>query len=81
MLQPLAVRPPFRVLSGLLGVTMIVGSIVSSIAVSGNGAYWGLVFVMLLPLPLSVFGGLLLVLAFTGCLPEWVVGHRSDNDS
>lgn len=76
MLQPVPVRPFFRLLGALLGVLLLVGGSGLVFMTLTDIAVWGwqsLIFV-LLGAGLGVFGILALILAATGCLPEWVIG-------
>jgi hypothetical protein len=82
MLQPVPARFFFRVLEAPLGLgAVLAGGLSFAVALGnlGHGWLWlGLLFAG--PL-LTVFGVLGLIHAFTGGLPEWIVGPDDDERS
>ena len=80
MLQPMLVRPLFRVLAVPLGLLILAsgcGIILVSIAALTTPLWWFLMF-SAVGLAVATIGVLCLILAATGALPEWVVGNAAE---
>ena len=82
MLQPIPARPLFRLLEAPLGLAAAIFG-VPGFLVGANALLhrdWRLAGLVLVGPLLAMVGILGLIHAFSGCLPEWVVG-RDDADT
>jgi hypothetical protein len=80
MLQPFPARPFFRVLEAPIGLGAVVAGAASFVlALRSVGQGWLWIELLIMGPVMCGFGVLGLIHAFTGGLPEWVVG-RDDDD-
>jgi hypothetical protein len=77
MLQPIPARAFFRLLEILLGVAAIGAGGYLAFISTAAWSWTFASFVVLGPV-IALFGVLAIIHAWTGCLPEWVVGDGGE---
>jgi hypothetical protein len=81
-MQPLPARLFFRVLEAPLGLAALVAggmALVVGVGALGQGWFW--LELLIAGLLMCGFGVLGVIHAFTGSLPDWIVGKDDDDDS